>query len=56
MDVRKSVEGIAWRFRTGASWRDIPERLAMRENLPADVAKRCKPLRTTSVPECGRSK
>ena len=26
MDMRQAVEGIAWRFRTGAPWRDIPER------------------------------
>jgi transposase len=26
MDMRKTVEGIAWRYRTGAPWRDIPER------------------------------
>src|SRR4051794_18531951 len=26
MDTRETVEGIAWRFRTGAPWRDIPER------------------------------
>src|SRR3982751_2257678 len=26
MDMRSTVEGIAWRFRTGAPWRDIPER------------------------------
>ena len=26
MEMRKAVEGIAWRFRTGAPWRDIPER------------------------------
>ena len=26
MDVRTTVEGIAWRFRTGAPWRDVPER------------------------------
>jgi transposase len=26
MDMRTTVEGIAWRFRTGAPWRDIPER------------------------------
>ena len=25
MDVRTTVEGIAWRFRTGAPWRDVPE-------------------------------
>jgi transposase len=25
-DHRKVVEGIAWRFRTGAPWRDVPER------------------------------
>jgi len=27
MDVRQTVEEIAWRFRTGAPWRDIPERV-----------------------------
>lgn len=26
MDIRSTVEGIAWRFRTGAPWRDVPER------------------------------
>lgn len=26
MEMRNTVEGIAWRFRTGAPWRDIPER------------------------------
>lgn len=26
MDMRMTIEGIAWRFRTGAPWRDIPER------------------------------
>src|SRR5436190_17282564 len=26
MDMRLTVEGIAWRFRTGAPWRDVPER------------------------------
>lgn len=26
MDMRATVEGIAWRFRTGAPWRDVPER------------------------------
>src|SRR3954469_18633875 len=26
MDTRTTVAGIAWRFRTGAPWRDIPER------------------------------
>jgi transposase len=26
MDMRKTVEGIAWRFRTGAPWRELPER------------------------------
>lgn len=26
VDMRKRVEGIAWRFRTGAPWRDVPER------------------------------
>jgi len=26
LDMRRTLEGIAWRFRTGAPWRDIPER------------------------------
>lgn len=26
MDMRSTVEGIVWRFRTGAPWRDVPER------------------------------
>jgi transposase len=26
LDMRSTVEGIAWRFRTGAPWRDVPER------------------------------
>src|SRR3954451_19835355 len=26
MDMRTTVEGIAWRFRTGAPWRDLPDR------------------------------
>src|SRR4051794_40421521 len=26
VDMRRTVEGIAWRFRTGAPWRDLPER------------------------------
>ena len=26
MDMRRTVEGIVWRFRTGAPWRDVPER------------------------------
>ena len=25
-DHRLTVEGVAWRFRTGAPWRDLPER------------------------------
>ena len=25
-DMRRTVEGIAWRFRTGSPWRDVPER------------------------------
>lgn len=25
-DHRLAVEGMAWRFRTGAPWRDVPER------------------------------
>jgi len=26
LDMRQVVEGIAWRFRTGSPWRDVPER------------------------------
>jgi transposase len=26
MEMRSTVEGIAWRFRTGAPWRDVPDR------------------------------
>ncbi len=26
MGMRATVEGIVWRFRTGAPWRDVPER------------------------------
>jgi transposase len=26
LDMRLTVEGIAWRFRTGAPWRDVPDR------------------------------
>lgn len=26
MDRRVVVEAVVWRFRTGASWRDLPER------------------------------
>src|SRR3954454_21621027 len=26
MNMRSTVEGIAWRFRTGAPWRVVPER------------------------------
>ena len=25
LDMRQVVEGIAWRFRTGSPWRDLPE-------------------------------
>src|SRR5215218_4182811 len=28
MDMRRTVEGIAWRFRTGAPWRDMHERFS----------------------------
>lgn len=29
MDMRRTVEGIAWRFRTGAPWRDLPEEFGL---------------------------
>lgn len=25
MGMRRTVEGIVWRFRIGAPWRDVPE-------------------------------
>lgn len=33
MAMRETVEGIAWRFRTGAPWRDIPERFGQRNSI-----------------------
>lgn len=26
INMRRTVDGIVWRFRTGAPWRDVPER------------------------------
>lgn len=26
MDMRRTVDGIVWRFRTGVPWRDVPVR------------------------------
>ena len=32
-DNRRFVEGVVWRFRTGAPWRDIPERFGGWKNI-----------------------
>ncbi|MBB3570755.1 transposase [Rhizobium sp. BK491] len=29
-DDRRVINGIPWRFRTGSSWRDVPERYGSR--------------------------
>ena len=33
VDDRRVINGILWRFRTGASWRDVPERYGPRTTL-----------------------
>lgn len=33
VDDRRVINGILWRFRTGAPWRDIPERYGPRTTL-----------------------
>ena len=33
VDDRRVLNGILWRFRTGAPWRDIPERYGLRTTL-----------------------
>ena len=33
VDDRRVINGILWRFRTGCSWRDIPERYGPRTTL-----------------------
>ncbi len=33
VDDRRVLNGILWRFRTGAPWRDIPERYGPRTTL-----------------------
>lgn len=33
VDDRRVINGILWRFRTGSSWRDIPERYGPRTTL-----------------------
>lgn len=38
VDDRRVINGILWRFRTGSSWRDVPERYGPRTPLnPADT-------------------
>src|SRR4051794_41919524 len=38
LDMRMTVEGIAWRFRTGAPWRDVPERVGKWNSIYQRVA------------------
>lgn len=33
VDDRRVINGILWRFRTGAPWRDVPERYGPRTTL-----------------------
>ncbi len=33
VDDRRVIKGIPWRFRTGSSWRDVPERYGLRTTL-----------------------
>ena len=33
VDDRRVINGILWRFRTGSSWRDVPERHGPRTTL-----------------------
>ena len=33
VDYRRVINGILWRFRTGSSWRDVPERYDPRTTL-----------------------
>jgi transposase len=33
VDDRRVINGILWRFRTGSSWRDVPERYGLRTML-----------------------
>jgi transposase len=42
MDMRRTVEGIAWRFRTGSPWRDVPERFGNWNSIYGWFADWCK--------------
>ncbi|GGY19537.1 transposase [Streptomyces minutiscleroticus] len=33
LDDRRVLNGIAWKFRTGTAWRDVPERYGPRQTL-----------------------
>jgi len=33
VDDRRVINGVLWRFRTGSSWRDVPERYGPRTTL-----------------------
>ncbi|WP_194292854.1 transposase [Streptomyces smaragdinus] len=45
LDDRTVLNGIAWRFRTGAAWRDVPERYGRRARWTAGCAAWCGPHR-----------
>ncbi|GAA2459791.1 hypothetical protein GCM10010405_50020 [Streptomyces macrosporus] len=36
---RTARNGIAWRFRAGVVWRDVPERYGSRAKLPLDAGR-----------------
>ena len=40
VDDRRVINGIPWRFRTGSSWRDVPERLRPTHDAPQPVRSR----------------
>lgn len=42
LDMRKVVEGIAWRFRTGSPWRDVPERFGNWNSIYSYFSDWCK--------------
>ncbi|WP_343316097.1 IS5 family transposase [Brucella sp. BE17] len=42
VDDRRVINGILWRFRTGSSWRDVPERYGPRTTLYNRFSRLCK--------------
>jgi transposase len=42
LDMRQVVEAIAWRFRTGSPWRDVPERFGNWNSIYSYFSDWCK--------------